>query len=166
VLPLQRGQQNPPCGPANYSHQGERLGQTGDVTTPLPRVSWGHCCRPQSTGPPGQPGKVSLGSNPTVLGQSWPFFAGGHVHTPCKPVVMKGGQAGAAHIPAEHCVLVALGLLNPTVPLNAMTVMLFLRHRCPLRTPASGLDTVGGTKHRCPLPTRQSRPGYRTCPSV
>ena len=34
----------------------------------------------------------------------------------CESVVLKGGETGAAHTPAERCALVALGLLNPTVP--------------------------------------------------
>jgi hypothetical protein len=35
-LPSPWGQQNLPCGPANYSHQGGPLGQTEDVTAPPP----------------------------------------------------------------------------------------------------------------------------------
>lgn len=45
-----------------------------------------------------------------------------------------------------------------------MTVMLFHHHRCPFRTPASVLDTAGGTKHPCPLSTSQSWPKYLHLP--
>ena len=67
-LPSLRGQQNPPCGPANYRHRGGPLGQTGDVTAPLPGVSWGHCRLP--TGP--WAARVSLGKWPQAEGPKAP----------------------------------------------------------------------------------------------
>lgn len=65
---LLRGQQNPPCGSANYRHRGGPLSQTGDVTAPLPGVSWGHCCSP--TGPGAA--RVSLGKWLQTEGQKPP----------------------------------------------------------------------------------------------
>lgn len=52
-----RGQQNPPCGPANYRLRGGPLGQTGDV--PAPRGELGSPCPPTGPGRQGQPGKVA-----------------------------------------------------------------------------------------------------------